>query len=143
MKSLHLVLCALALAGCSLFRSEPAEAGTVIVSWVNPVLNVDDSAIPPTQGDPEAIQSWRIEYGTCLAGGAFGASLGEFTRTRATAGPVLTSATNNVGAGQKCFRVFVRNFIGNESAASNVSLRDVPAGTPRPATNVTAILQGS
>lgn len=143
MKRLLSIVAMFALAGCSLLHSPPAEAGTVVVSWVNPVLNTDDSPIPPTQGDPEAIQSWRIEYGTCLAGGAFGASLGEFVRTRATAGPVLTSATNNVGTGEKCFRVFVRNFMGNESAASNVALRVIPAGTPRPATNVTAVLQGS
>jgi hypothetical protein len=138
-----LIVASLALAGCSLFRAEPAEAGTVVVSWTNPTLNTDDSPIPTTQGDPEALQSWRIEFGTCAAGGAFGATLGEFIRTRPTAGAPLATATQNVPAGPKCFRVFVRNFMGNESTASNVSARDIPAGTPRPATNVTAVLQGS
>lgn len=131
------------LAGCSLLNSPPANAGTVVVSWINPTLNTDDSLIPTTQGEPEALQSWRIEFGTCAAGGTFGTALGEFTRTRATAGAPLVTATQNVPAGPKCFRVFVRNFAGNESNASNVSARDVPAATPRPATNVTAVLQGS
>lgn len=132
----------LALAGCSLLNSPPANAGTITVSWTNPVTNTDDSPIPTTQGQPEALQSWRIEYGTCAAGGAFGTVVGEFTRTRATGGPALASAVQNVPAGNTCVRVFVRNFAGVESTASNVAVRDVPAATPRPATNVAAVLGG-
>lgn len=129
------------LAGCSLFPP-PAEAGTVVVSWTNPIQNTDNSAIPTTQGDPEALQVWRIEYGTCN-GTAFGSSLGFFTRARTTAGPELTSATQNLPAGQKCFRVFVSNTAGNESDASNVSAREIPAGKPKPVTNVQAVLQST
>lgn len=134
------IVAILALAGCSLFHSPPAEAATVIVTWTNPTLNMDDTPIPATQGQPEALQTWRIEYGTCAAGGAFGTRVGEFTRTRTTGGPVLTSATQNLPAGNTCVRVFVSNFAGRESDASNVVARDVPAGRPRPAVNVQAEL---
>jgi hypothetical protein len=132
----------LAIAGCSVLHSPPANAGTVIVSWDNPTLNTDDTAIAATQGEPEALQTWRIEYGTC-AGTAFGTKLGEFVRVRAAAGLPLTSATQNLPAGNKCFRVFVANFAARESGASNVSVRDIPAATPKPPVNVSAVLSGS
>lgn len=130
------------LSACSLLRSPPAEAGTVVITWVNPLTNTDDTPIPATQGQPEALQTWRIEYGTCN-GSAFGTTLGQFTRTRVAAGPELTTATQNLPAGQKCFRVFVANTAGGESDASNIAARDIPAGRPRPPTNVQATLQGS
>lgn len=133
----------LALAGCSLLNSPPASAGTITVTWTNPTTNADppvNSPIPDTQGLPESLQTWRIEYGTCAAGGAFGVKAGEFTRARTTAGPPITSATNNVPAGNTCVRVYVANFAGNESAASNVAVRDVPASKPGPVTNVQAVL---
>lgn len=138
-----LLVAVLALTGCSLLRSEPAEAGTVVVSWTNPVDNTDGSLIPATQGEPEALQSWRIEYGTCAAGNTFGTRIGEFIRTRAVAGPTLTSTTQNLPAGPKCFRVYVANFAARESDASNVAARDIPAATPRAPTNVAVALQGS
>lgn len=131
------------LAGCSLLNSPPAEAGTVVATWVNPTLNVDDSPIPAAQGQPEALQSWRIEWGTCAAGNTFGTLIGSVVRERVTGGPELTTATVNVPAGPKCFRVMVANFAGNYSDASNVAARDVPASKPRPPINVTAVLQGS
>lgn len=143
MKRLLSVAALVVLAGCSLLNSPPAEAGTVVVSWENPVTNVDDTPIPTTQGQPEALQSWRIEWGTCAAGNTFGTLIGSVVRDRVTAGPSLTTATVNVPVGPKCFRVFVANFAGNFSDASNVSARDVPASRPRPPINVTAVLQGS
>lgn len=143
MKRLLSIVALVALAGCSLLNSPPAEAGTVVVTWTNPTLNTDDSPIPATQGQPEALQTWVIEWGTCATGGAFGTSAGSVTRARATAGAPITDATLNVPAGPKCFRVLVANFAGISSDASNVAARDVPAAKPRPATNVTAVLQGS
>lgn len=130
------------LVGCSLFPPR-AQGATVVISWVNPVTNTDDTPIPTAQGEPEALQAWRIEYGSCTATGEFGIRIGEFTRTRATLGPALESATQNLPPGQKCFRVYVSNTFGVESGASNVAAREVPAATPRPPTNVTATLQGS
>lgn len=133
-------LAALALVGCASIP-EPAEAATVVVSWTNPVTNVDGSPVPANSGNLEALASWRFEYGTCGAGGAFGTRAGEFIRTRAPNGPPLTSTTQNLPAGLTCVRAFVRNEAGNESDASNVASREVPASKPGPPTNVTVALQ--
>lgn len=140
MKRILSVLALVALAGCSLLNSPPANAGTVVVTWVNPTTNTDGSSIPATQGQPEALQRWRLEYGTCLAGNAFGVKAGEFVRDRAAGGPVLTTATQNLPAGLTCVRVFVQNTAGGESDASNVGTRDIPPGRPSPPTNVTVAL---
>jgi hypothetical protein len=128
-------LVALALVGCSMFHSPPAAAATITVTWSNPLTNTDGSTILDT--GPESLNTWRIEYGTCVAG-AFGVKAGEFVRTRAVGGAPLTTATNNVPPGLTCVRAFVANVSGVESDASNVSSRTVPASKPNPPTNVTA-----
>ncbi len=130
------LLAVLALAGCSLLHSPPAAASTLTVTWDNPTTNTDGSTIDATQGNPEALQSWRIEYGTCSAPGVFGTKLGEFTRARAAAGQPLTTATNNVSPASLCVRVYVSNFSGNESVASNTAAKLVAPSTPSPVTNV-------
>jgi hypothetical protein len=127
----------LALAACASFHSPPTEAATITATWTNPTTNTDGSEIPATQGQPEALQTWRIEYGTCVSG-AFGVKAGEFIRTRTTGGPALTTATNNVPTGLTCVRVFVANVAGNESAPSNVASRVVAPSTPSPPTNTQA-----
>lgn len=142
MKRIYLLAATLALAGCSLLNSPPATAGTVVITWENPTTNTDNSPIPTNQADPEALQSWRIEYGTCAAGNTFGTRLGDFPRVRAANGPPITSATQNLPGGLKCFRVYVKNS-ANESDASNVSARDIPLATPRAPANAAAILAGS
>ncbi len=114
-----------------------AGASTITVTWVNPTQNEDLSPINATQGQPEALQAWRIEYGTCVSG-AFGTKAGEFVRTRGVGGPELTSATNNVPTGLTCVRVFVANAAGTESDASNVASRVVAPSKPKPATGVVA-----
>jgi hypothetical protein len=144
MKPVSYLLALFALAGCALFNSPPANAGgTVIVTWANPLLNDDSTTIPLTQGAPEALQRWRIEYGSCGAGGAFSVKAGEFVRDRAVGGAALVSATQNLPAGLTCVRVFVANVAGIESDASNVASRNVPAAKPGPPTQVLVALQGS
>lgn len=138
MKSVYLFVAMLALAGCSLLHSPPVQAGTLIVTWVNPTTNVDGSIISTVQGQTEALQVWRIEYGTCLAGNAFGVKAGEFVRTRAAGGPEIATATNNVPPGLTCVRVSVANVAGNESGASNVASRTIAPAVPNPPTNVQA-----
>jgi hypothetical protein len=127
----------LALAACAVFNSPPTKASTITATWVNPTTNTDGSTIPTTAGAPEALQTWRVEYGTCVAG-AFGVKAGEFIRTRAAGGPELTTATNNVPPGLTCVRVFVGNQAGRESDASNVASRVVEPSRPNPPNNVTA-----
>lgn len=135
MRKMLSLVALVALAGCSLLHSPPAEASTITVVWTNPVLNTDDSPVPDT--GPESIASVRIEYGTCVSG-AFGVKAGEFVRTRTLGQPMLTTATNNVPTGLTCVRVFVMNVFGNESDASNVASRTVAPSTPRHATGVVA-----
>lgn len=137
-----LVILAVALAGCSLFPPS-AEAGTVVVTWVNPVTNTDGSQIPTTQGQPEALQRWRIEYGSCTAANAFNVKAGEFFRDRIPGGPEITSATQNLPAGNTCIRVLVANAGGMESDASDTASRVIPPGKPGKPTNVTVALQGT
>jgi hypothetical protein len=137
-----IAIAALALAGCSLFP-QPAEAGTVVVSWVNPTMNTDGSTIPTAQGQPEALQRWRVEYGSCSATNTLAVKAGEFVRDRAPAGLPITSATQNLPAGNTCVRVLVANTAGVESDASNTVSRVIPAAKPAPPTDVTVALQGS
>lgn len=132
MKRFLLSLAPLLLAGCAVFHSPPADAGTLTVTWTNPTTNTDGSAIPAAQGQPEALQAWRIEYGTCAAGGSFGTKAGEFTRQRATGGAELTTVTQNIPPGNLCVRVFVANSAGAESDASNVAAKVVDPAKPRP-----------
>lgn len=138
MKRFTSLVLVLALAGCAALHSPPASAGTLVVAWTNPTTNTDGSAIQSTQGQPEALQTWRIEYGTCAAGNTFGTKAGEFTRVRSTAGPELTGATMNVPPGQTCARVFVSNSAGGESSASNVASRVIAPAVPNPPTNLQA-----
>lgn len=136
MKSIYLLVSMILLAGCSLLHSPPAEAGTLVVTWVNPTTNEDNSPVTATQGQPESLQVWRIEYGTCGVGGAFGVKAGEFTRTRVAGGPELTTGTNNVPPGNTCSRVSVANTAGGESVASNVVARVVAPATPKAPVNL-------
>ena len=133
MRSFLPLLAAFALAGCSLFHSPPAAAGTLVASWDNPTTNVDGTPIPDT--GPESLQTWRIEYGTCSAPGVFGTKVGEFIRTRPAGGAPLTTATNNLPPGNTCVRVYVANAAGNESSPSNVASKVIDAATPRSPTN--------
>ncbi len=137
MRKLLSLVAIVALAGCSLLHSPPAEAGTSIISWTNPVQNADDTPVVDTAGDESRLESWRIEYGTCSAPTVFGTSLGFVVRTR-SGGPLLTSAVLNTQSGVKCFRVSATNLAGGQSPTSGVASRTVEAPTPRAPTNVTA-----
>lgn len=138
MNRLSSLLAVVILAGCASLHSPPANAGTLVLTWTNPTTNTDGSAIQTAQGQPEALQTWRIEVGTCGAGGAFGTKTAEFTRTRAVGGQPLTGATMNTAPGQSCARVFVANTAGGESDASNVVAKVIAPAVPSPPTNVQA-----
>lgn len=125
-------LAALALASCALLESPPVEAATVTVTWSNPATNTDDSPIPADGAQAGSLQTWRVEYGTCLAGGAFGTKAGEVLRTRLAGGPELTTAVLNLNPATVCTRVLVANTYSVESAPSNVVTRVVAPPQPRP-----------
>lgn len=117
----HLVLALLLVAGA-------ANAATLNVDWTNPTTNTDASTIPASGAG--SLTQARIEYGTCN-GTAFGTSLGNVNRVM----PASTGSIT-VNPGTYCVRVFVANTYGNESAASNVASRVVPAPTPNPPSNL-------
>ena len=96
------------------------------VSWVMPTANTDGSAIPATGAG--SIASTRVEYGTCV-GTAFGTRAGEVV---VNAPATETTITGFAPGATNCFRAFVRNSYGNESAASNVAVRTFPTPTPNP-----------
>ncbi len=136
MRKLFSLLPVLALVACASLHSPPADAGTSVVTWTNAPDNTDLSLIVDDGVDETSYASWRIEYGTCV-GTAFGTKVGEIIRTRPVAGASLTTATVNTQSGLKCFRVYATNKAGNESAASNVGSRTVPAPTPKAPTVLT------
>lgn len=115
------------------------HAATVTISWLNPTTNTDSSVIPDTGAG--SLQSWRIEYGTCV-GTAFGTKVGEITRARAVGAPSLTSTTNNFDPGTTCLRGFATNTYGNESPVSNVVSKTVTPPTPGPMILSSAALAG-
>lgn len=103
-----------------------AIAADATLTWQHPTRNVDNSLIPAT--GPGSIAATRVEYGTCN-GTAFGTSQGSQTVT----GQAATATVTGLVAGQTyCFRAFSRNTFGEESAASNVVTRVIPAPTPQP-----------
>lgn len=112
----------------ALFAAGTANAATVTVTWTNPTTNTDSSAIPAS--GTGSLSSARVEYGTCN-GTSFGTKAGEVIRTM----PV-TSTTLNLNPATHCIQVKVTNTYGNESDASNVAVKVIPAPTPRPPTNL-------
>lgn len=102
-----------------------ATAATVTVTWTPPTTNTDGSPIAAT--GPGSLTLYRLEYGTCGAGGAFGTKAGEVTR----AAPA-TGTTVNLQPGTSCVRVFVANTYGAESDASNVASKVVDPPKPSP-----------
>lgn len=137
MRKILSLVAVVALAGCSLLHSPPADAATSIVSFVNPTTNMDASPIVDNGTDETSLASWRVEFGTCSAPNVFGVKAGEIVRTRPVGGASLTSVTLNTASGLKCFRVLVTNLAGKESDTSAVASRTIDAPTPRSPTSVT------
>ena len=102
-------------------------AGVAVVSWSPPVTNTDGSTIP-LSGDG-SITETRVQYGTCASGGGFGTAQGQVV----VAMPATSVEINSFTSGQTvCFRAFVRNTFGIESAASNVASKTFDPPKPRP-----------
>lgn len=112
-----------------------AIADTVTITGNYPTQNTNDSAIPAT--GEGSLTTGRIEYGTCLAGNAFGTKVGEVTRPVAGAPGAAFSHSLNLNPGTSCIRMMVTNTYGNESAPSNVTTRTVATPTPKPPTLAT------
>jgi hypothetical protein len=103
-----------------------AFAADATITWQHPTRNVDGSTIPTTGAG--SVASTRLQYGSC-SGTAFGTLLGEL----AVPGPATTAAVTALAAGTTvCFRAYSRNTYGEESGASNVVLRTIPAPVPLP-----------
>jgi len=110
-----------------------AEADDLTVNWTQPTTNTNGTAIPAS--GPGSIASNRVEWGTC-SGTAFGTRAGERVVTPAATSTVVTG----LAPGTWCARVFATNTYGNESSASAVATRVIPAPTPNPPTAVTVAL---
>jgi hypothetical protein len=114
------------LATIFLAFSSAAVADTSTVSWTDPTTNTDGTAIPAT--GPGSIALRRVEYGSCN-GTAFGTRSGEVVVL--TPGPAIIQ--NLSRATTYCYRVFVTNTYGAESAASNVVAKTTTIPVPNPA----------
>lgn len=117
-----LLLAAFAM-GC--LATTCAIAATATVSWTMPTQNTDGSAIPT--GGTGSIDFTRIQIGTCNGTG-FGTVIGEVI----VPAPNVSTTISDVEPGTYCFRAFVTNTYGSESAASNVASKIFDAVVPRP-----------
>lgn len=102
-------------------------AGGLTVTCTPPTLNTDGSTIPAT--GPDALASFRIEYGTCN-GAAFGVAAGSITS--ATCGASVTGLAPQLW----CVRSYSKNNAGNESDPSNVLSKTVLSAKPMPPTGL-------
>jgi hypothetical protein len=109
-------------------------ASDINVSWTNPVKNTDGSDIPATGAG--SIASTRVEWGTC-SGTAFGIKAGEQVATGTS-----TTLTGISAASTVCVRAFAKNTYGQESAASNVTSKVIPAPVPLPPVLAVPVIAG-
>jgi len=121
-----------------LMLAAPVYAAPVPVTATYPTKNTDGSAIPATGAG--SIVSWRVEYSTCTtANPVFGVKAGELTVTAPG-----TVANFTLGPGTYCFRSYMKNTFGNESAPTNIATTTVLAPTPEPGSiTVQAIIAGT
>lgn len=124
-------LAGLVLFAIVLFISFNAHAADATVSWTMPATNTDGSAIPASGAG--SIASTRVEYGSC-SGTAFGTKAGEVT---VPAPATSTTITGFAAGSTACFRAYVKNTYGTESAPSGVVSKTFPTPTPNPPTIVT------
>lgn len=117
-----LLLSAFAL-GC--LATTCAIAATATVSWNMPTQNTDGSSIPI--GGTGSIDFTRVQIGTCNGSG-FGDVIGEVI----VPAPNVSTTIADIGPGTYCFRAFVTNTYGMESAASNVASKIFDAVVPKP-----------
>lgn len=106
-------------------------AFAVQLNWTAPTTNTDDTPIPAT--GPGALDSYRIEYGTC-AGGAIGTKTGEVV-VPATA---RTHTVAGLAAGTWCFAIRAHNNQNEESDRSNTTTAVVALPKARPLSAVAA-----
>jgi hypothetical protein len=103
----------------------PAYAADLVVNWTAPTLMVDGSTVPAT--GPDSLASTRIEYGSCV-GTAFGTLQGQ----RVVPVPGLATTFTGLAGGTYCVRGYWTTVAGMTSAASNVAVKTLTAGTPTP-----------
>jgi hypothetical protein len=98
-----------------------AFARDVVVEWTLATQREDGMALPVAE-----IAATRVEWGTCLPGGAFGSSVG----VRDIAPPPVTT-TLALANGQWCLRAFTVDTDGLVSDATN-TLAIQLKGRPKP-----------
>lgn len=117
------VLLAAFAMGC--FATTCAIAATATVSWAMPTQNTDGSAIPV--GGIGSIDFTKVQIGTCNGSG-FDSVLGEVI----VPAPNTSTTISEIEPGTYCFRAFVTNTYGSESAASNVASKVFDPVIPKP-----------
>lgn len=107
-----------------------AHAADATLSWTFDLHNTDATAIPapPVAG---SLTQTTIEYGTCVGSGttrSFGTKAGQMT----TAYPMTSLVVSMVVVQEYCFRGFVTNTYGVNSAVSNIAWKANAPPTPNP-----------
>lgn len=99
-----------------------AQAAKITVTWANPTLNTDGSALTD-------LAHVRVEWGSC-AGDAFDTVQASIQ----VAAPATTTPIYPTGLSTVCVRAFAVNSAGIESDSSNVASKEVLNTLGRPVT---------
>ena len=114
--------------------SEKASSQSATLTWTAPTRTVENTPIPAT--GPEALQKYRIEYGTCSTpppNPVFGVVAGNQEVNH----PALTMTITGLAPGLTCFRAYAINNSNVSSAPSNAASKIVTAAAPQPPGNLT------
>lgn len=115
MRRITVLIAALLFAGL-------AHAGSIDGSVSHPTKNTDGSTIAAS--GPGALDSFRVEYGTCV-----GLAFGSVIASQVVLYPATAFSFGNVAPGLLCLRAFWLNNVGGESVSSTVSFAG-PAPNP-------------
>jgi hypothetical protein len=111
----------------ALLLSATVYAADATITWQMPTQNVDSSSIPSS--GPGSLTRTIIQWGSCGTNNTFGNLIG----AQSVLVPATSTIIVNLNPGQTyCFRGLVENTFGEQSAASNVVARLIPAPVPRP-----------
>jgi hypothetical protein len=119
----------------SLF-SYSVYAAEATLTWIHPTQNEDGTPIVTAPETSGALESTRIEFGSCSSS-SFGTKEGEVVVPY----PATTTTIKNLKSSQLyCFRAYSQNNLLEESLASNVASRQMPNVRPKPPSLATDIV---
>lgn len=125
-----LLMLAVSLAIMHEAKAQTVPRNAAQLSWISAAKNTDGTDIPTSclAGVTQCakLTNSRVEYGSCLSAGVFGAKVGQID----VAAPGTTATVSNLVVQTYCFRLIQTNDYSVESAASNVVSKTIAPPTP-------------